>query len=103
MKIPMNVRRTLGLTGVLVLSFVYLIPWATIQAQALATPAPQPEAQASSDAGWHVGITPYIWFAGVHGTSGVLGHDASVHADFSDIFNYLNIGAMVRWTYDTNA
>ena len=50
--------------------------------------------ETSTDQGWHVGITPYLWFAGVHGTSGVLGHDASVHANFSDIFQYLNIGAM---------
>lgn len=76
------------------LALVYLIPWATIHAQTLATPAPQPEPQPSSDIGWHVRITPYIWFAGVHGTSGVLDHDASVHASFGDIFNYLNIGAM---------
>ena len=39
-------------------------------------------------------ITPYIWFAGVHGTVGALDHEASVHASFGDIFNYLNIGAM---------
>ncbi|MGB2666603.1 MAG: hypothetical protein WAK48_21550 [Candidatus Acidiferrum sp.] len=92
----MNLHRKLGLASVFasVLGFVSLMPWATVQAQTLATPAPQPEAQASSDVGWHVGITPYIWFAGVHGTSGILGREASVHADFGDIFNYLNIGAM---------
>jgi hypothetical protein len=91
----MNLLRKRGLISVFfVLALVYLIPWAAMQAQTPAAPGPQPEPQPSSDAGWHVGITPYIWFAGVHGTSGVLGHDASVHADFSDIFNYLNIGAM---------
>jgi hypothetical protein len=47
-----------------------------------------------SDEGWHVGFTPYIWFAGIHGTVGALNHDASVHATFGDIFNYLNIGLM---------
>jgi hypothetical protein len=55
--------------------------------------APQSN-ETSTDEGWHVGITPYLWFAGVHGTSGALGHDASVHASFSDIFKYFNIGAM---------
>jgi hypothetical protein len=57
--------------------------------------SPAPAAQdPDSETGFHVGITPYIWFAGMHGTAGVLGHDASVHASFGDIFNYLNIGAM---------
>ena len=54
-----------------------------------------PEAkEASTDVGLHVDITPYLWFAGVHGTAGALGHDTSVHATFSDIFQYFNIGAM---------
>ncbi len=57
------------------------------------TTSPQPK-EMTSDDGWHVSITPYIWFAGVNGTVGALGHDASVHADFSDIFHYLNIGLM---------
>ncbi len=76
---------------------LFVLPRASAQAQ---TPAPttknspDPNGETSGSDGWHVGITPYIWFAGIHGTSGVLGHDASVHADFSDIFNYLNIGAM---------
>lgn len=54
-----------------------------------------PEAkEANADDGWHMEIAPYIWFAGVHGTAGALGHDVGVHASFGDIFNYLNIGAM---------
>jgi hypothetical protein len=73
---------------------LFALPRASAQTPAPTTMnSPDPNETSSSD-GWHVGITPYIWFAGVHGTSGVLGHDASVHADFSDIFNYLNIGAM---------
>jgi hypothetical protein len=76
------------------LGFASLIPWANAWAQAPETPAPKTESQPSSDTGWHVDITPYLWFAGVHGTSGALGHDAAVHASFGDIFNYLNIGAM---------
>jgi hypothetical protein len=44
---------------------------------------------------WHFAIAPYIWFAGMHGTVGVRGYDASVHASFGDIFNYLNMGLMV--------
>jgi len=55
--------------------------------------SPQPK-EASTDAGLHIDLTPYLWFSGMHGTVGVRNQEASVHASFSDIFNYLNIGAM---------
>jgi hypothetical protein len=71
-------------------------PRSVAQALTDTTPsAPQAhEKEASPDQGWHIGVTPYIWFSGVHGATGVLGHEASVHASFGDIFNYLNIGLM---------
>jgi len=56
--------------------------------------APSPASAASLDDDWHAGVTPYIWFAGLHGTVGALGHDIGVHASFGDIFSYLNIGLM---------
>lgn len=56
--------------------------------------SPSPASTASPEDDWHVGVTPYIWFAGVHGTVGALGHDIGVHASFGDIFSYLNIGLM---------
>ncbi len=62
--------------------------------ESAALPLP-PKPSDPSEAGWHVGISPYIWFSGLHGTVGVLGHEASVHASFGDIFSYLNIGLMV--------
>jgi opacity protein-like surface antigen len=78
------------------LAGVLYSPRASAQAQAdVNTPTPQTkEMDASANDGWHFAFTPYIWFAGVHGEAGALGHDVSVHASFSDIFNYLNIGAM---------
>jgi hypothetical protein len=63
-------------------------PGAPIAAPPLPAP-PKP-----SDEGWHFGIAPYLWFAGVHGTVGALGHEGSVHASFRDIFSYFNIGLM---------
>ncbi len=48
----------------------------------------------ATDDGWHIGVTPYIWFAAAHGTMGALGRDASFHASFGDIFSNLNIGLM---------
>src|SRR6516165_2463499 len=35
--------------------------------------APDPQGQPHDLSGWHVDVTPYLWFAGVHGTSGALG------------------------------
>ncbi len=71
-------------------------PRASAQAQAdLNTPAPQTkDMEASTNDGWHFAFTPYIWFAGMHGNVGALGHESSVHASFGDIASYLNIGAM---------
>jgi len=77
-----------------ILGAMSLPPRTNAQTQAaMITNAPQAK-QTDPDDGWHFAVTPYIWFAGVHGEAGALGHEASVHADFSDIFNYLNIGAM---------
>jgi hypothetical protein len=56
--------------------------------------APSPATAVSPDDDWHVGVTPYIWFAALHGSVGVLGHEIGVHASFGDIFSYLNIGLM---------
>lgn len=56
-------------------------------------PATNPSQNAADDS-WHVGLTPYLWFAGVHGTVGALDRTTSVHAPFADIFKYFNIGFM---------
>ena len=47
-----------------------------------------------SDQGWHVSISPHLWLPGLHGTIGALGHDASVHASFSDIFSHFSFALM---------
>jgi len=79
---------------ILTLGVLFLSPRANSQAQTdMSTAAPQAK-ETTTDDGWHFAITPYLWFAGVHGTTGALGHDASVHASFTDIFKYFNIGAM---------
>jgi hypothetical protein len=53
-----------------------------------------PTTAESADDSWRVGFTPYLWFGGVHGTVGALGHQTGVHASFGDIFSNLNIGLM---------
>jgi len=55
---------------------------------------PRSKAAPADDTSWHLGITPYLWFAGAHGTAGYLGRDASFHASFGDVFSKLNIGLM---------
>src|SRR5262249_18519960 len=56
-------------------------------------PAPLPAApssrEAAADDSWRVRMSIYGWFAGVHGTVGVAGHDAGIHVPFSDLFHYL--------------
>ena len=67
---------------------------AGLRAQNTASTIAKPEAPAPGDDDWHVDVVPYLWFAGVHGTSGVLGHDASIHADASEVLSNFNIGFM---------
>jgi outer membrane protein OmpA-like peptidoglycan-associated protein len=38
---------------------------------------------------WRVGISLYGWFAGLHGTVGVAGHNAGIHVPFTDLFHAL--------------
>ena len=68
----MNLCRKLRLAMLFAsaLGFTLLIPGATIRAQTVVTPAAQTDNQSSSDGGWHVAITPHIWFSGVHGATG---------------------------------
>jgi hypothetical protein len=52
-------------------------------------PVPQSSANAADSTGWRVAVSIYGWFPGVHGTVGVLGHDAGFSVPFSDLFHYL--------------
>src|SRR6516225_6162102 len=52
-------------------------------------PEPQASGMVPEGPGWRGSVSIYGWFAGVHGTAGVLGHDASLHIPFSDLFHYL--------------
>ena len=53
------------------------------------TPEPQQSAPDSTSDGWRGQIAIYGWFPGIHGTVGVLGHDAGIHVPFSDVFHTL--------------
>ncbi len=55
--------------------------------------ASQPSSNPGND-GWHFELSPYIWFAGTHGTVGALDRDASVRASPSDLLSHVNFGIM---------
>lgn len=55
--------------------------------------APQ-GAPAANDDSWHLDITPYLWFAGVHGTVGVLDRTVGFDASIGDVLSKFNIGLM---------
>lgn len=62
-----------------------------------ATPVPAvPKAEASQNAGWHVSLSPYLWLAGMNGTAGALGHDASIHVFALGLVKYFNFGIMAQ-------
>jgi hypothetical protein len=59
-------------------------------AGAIAAPATNP----ANDDKLHLAISPYLWFAGVHGTIGARDRSASFHASAGDVISKLNIGLM---------
>jgi hypothetical protein len=61
--------------------------------QTVGAPATQTMNVADDDK-WHLAISPYLWFAGVHGTIGARDRAASFHASAGDVISKLNIGLM---------
>ena len=90
-KIPQLFARFCGGT---LLVFWLCGPPTCAQAPDQAQSSSKPDNPLPSGDGWRVAIVPYIWFAGVNGTVGALGHQASVHATFGDVASYLNLGFM---------
>lgn len=60
------------------------------------TPSDPQSETGASEPGFHIGITPYLWFSGINGTIGAHGHQASVHASASDVLDNLDIGFMIQ-------
>jgi hypothetical protein len=54
----------------------------------------KPTPTATEDNLWHIDLTPYLWFPGVHGTAGALDHNASVHASTGDLLSHFRFGVM---------
>ena len=86
-----------------------LIPEALAQQTASASNTPatsqttgQWDTGAPMDGQWHFAFTPYLWFAGMHGTAGVRGFNSSVHASAGDLLSHLDIGLMGSATLRKN-
>jgi hypothetical protein len=66
------------------------------QAAAAKQPASQSaatqSAAAASEDGWHVVLSPYLWFPGVHGTIGARDVVASIHASAADLLSHFRFG-----------
>jgi hypothetical protein len=72
---------------------------ADVQAQTSAPPPPPQISPPPPPAGdyeneWHFSVTPYLWFAGAHGSIGALNHDISFHASPGDLLSHADIGLM---------
>jgi hypothetical protein len=50
--------------------------------------------KARDNEGGHFSLSPYLWFAGAHGTAGALGRDISMHASAGDLLSHADIGLM---------
>jgi hypothetical protein len=47
-----------------------------------------------NDNQWHIAVSPYLWFPGVHGTIGAHNHDASYSASPTDLLSNFRFGLM---------
>ncbi len=63
------------------------------QAQPQNPPSSQAPAAKDEDE-WHLAISPYLWFPGLHGTVGALNHNTSVHASAGDLLSNFRFGIM---------
>ena len=49
---------------------------------------------AATDGAWHLVVSPYLWFPGVHGTLGLRERTVSIHASPGDLLSHFRIGLM---------
>lgn len=66
-------------------------------AAAAATDDAPPPATASTDEGWNVAFTPYLWVAGTKGNIGIprnAGEDVEIDKSFADVLGNLNFAFM---------
>lgn len=90
----MKTGRILRSSAVLVVILALITLGPALSAQTTQTAATKPDSPTPAADGWHVDIVPYLWFAGIHGSTGINGHSASVDATPGEVLDYLNLGFM---------
>jgi hypothetical protein len=60
----------------------------------LAVSVPLQASTVPDDDGWHLTVSPYLWFPGVHGTIGAFDRSATVHVSPSDLLSHFRFGVM---------
>jgi hypothetical protein len=65
-----------------------------VDTQLQASDSSSQKTAATAATGWDFSLSPYLWFAGEHGTVGALGHNLSIHASPGDLLSHLDIGLM---------
>jgi len=72
-------------------------------------PASAPDAAPAPEPKWEFMVAPYIWFIGIDGSIDAAGHSADVNVTFSDIWDALDMTALVaaearrgRFSFATN-
>jgi YfaZ precursor len=73
---------------------IYSADEGSTNASSSSTNSTDPSSPETNAAGWHFELSPYLWFAGTHGTVGALGRTASVHASAWDLLQHFNFGLM---------
>ena len=71
-----------------------IAPFAPREPGQASSPAAETDPSTAMDDQWHIAFDPYLWFPGVHGTTGAFGLNASVHASAGDLLSHFDIGLM---------
>jgi hypothetical protein len=62
---------------------------------AVADPVPSPAGPTSVDSSWHLAVSPYLWFPGVHGTiASPAGRSLGFRASPGDLLSHFRFGLM---------
>jgi hypothetical protein len=76
------------------LALAIAVPGTKAQSQEGSATLANSDSSVSADQGLHVDVAPYLWFAGINGTVGVLDHVTGVHVSARDVLSYFNFGLM---------
>jgi len=53
-----------------------------------------PQVENAPDDQWHISLSPYLWFAGTHGTLGAFNRDVGYRASAIDLLSHFRFGLM---------